>query len=1184
MNTSKTYLEVPAQPVDQGIKLPVLVSLDSAFKGITCASLVITFDPKVIKLIDTAPANSDITLSVNEKTFDTGLVPIEISSSSGNPGKFDFVKLVFEIVGDFGSSTQLIADTPYVVYSDATSSAGKGAKAVISVIPKPLEVPDKDLPKALTSQYYMNSIWSNGGTPPLKWSSPDMPEGLYISSDGNISGWPDFVGKASFNVCVTDSSKIALKCSAVLSISSEAGPLISLGAMNETMTYGDEYCIPIKVHGGLPPLNWKLKSGSLPSGIDLTKDGKLKGKCLSTGLYRAYIVTTDSSGNSIEQQVDIKCNMLTHGISVGVLKKVQTMTAVPNLVKHSYNFAIDISLKSGFIKNLKAEIYLNRRKVWRGFFTNGMQKISLSGIQSGIQLLEIKLLNNIKAIGTVGKIKKIIIKEANSKGTLVINPLLNEIVGKYNTFAKVVIMPGTSDGLLITGQNTIDIFEISENGILTRTNTCKSSGIDILVHKIPGLSHNNTFYGYVESRRSFILLYEGRGKKWYTRAVPIGQDAFSISAVDIDNDGYVEALLGTSSGLAKINIEPGVSIETIPYLKTTFNEEVSSIAYTSMDNWGNRKIISSNKYSGSTSIINTPLSQNSLPSSLEMSGQPVALAKGNLGGKMSSDIAVACRTSNKVHIYNEDGNGVFNERYTVDTGAAPLNMILADLNGEGMQSVITADSASNTISVIMPDNKNYLKAELYQGPDCPNKLAAIRDNKGHVHIIASGSCKNELMVWSTCAEQPSCQVSLLPISSQPIPRGSAWRGQPTVFIGNSGAKNLIVKNIRLTSIFMNKFFIMNMPELPLILKPGKIISLDLIMLGDDNAVKGCNVEIVTNDPVYPCICFPIKIISSQTEKLAQIMPGIVKFSAHKESRRISFISCTGKKAALISLKITGKHSAAFKLTNLPAMPLNFNSYFDINAEIDISKFGYECMLYEAYLIAEVKIEGKDLLLASRLEYNPVWPEIDVVPPILNFGAVEYGNEKILSAEVENVFSGDLYVSRVEISGDGADKFSISSISKSLPAFIPSESSFKIGVNYKSCSMGENAEAVLNVYSNSPYNRCAQVKLSSISISADIIITPEKLSLNGVFMYDILAEGIIQLYNFGAGKGHVSISKIEGPFSVNGEVFPLEFYGLTEVKVTADKPEEACIQSGYIEFSTNDPINPLIKVLLTASWN
>ncbi|HEX3377736.1 MAG TPA: FG-GAP-like repeat-containing protein [Candidatus Acidoferrales bacterium] len=79
---------------------------------------------------------------------------------------------------------------------------------------------------------------------------------------------------------------------------------------------------------------------------------------------------------------------------------------------------------------------------------------------------------------------------------------------------------------------------------------------------------------------------------------------------------------------------------------------------------------------------------------------PVGIVAANFTGS-SPDLVVADETANNADVLIGNGDGTFNTPISLPTGNSPIALATADLNGDSTLDLVTANNASNTVSVTL---------------------------------------------------------------------------------------------------------------------------------------------------------------------------------------------------------------------------------------------------------------------------------------------------------------------------------------------------------------------------------------------------------------------------------------------------------------------------------------------------
>jgi hypothetical protein len=184
-----------------------------------------------------------------------------------------------------------------VLVSDA-SMPGRQATAMLTIsIRAPLVISTSSLPGGRVGAAYSASIMASGGATPyvFRVSSGALPPGLTLSAQGAISGSPTQVGAFGFTVSATDGSSPQETASANLSIT-VTGPLLIAQTMLPAGTVGAAYSQALSASGGVPPYQWMVSSGALPTGLMLNAaTGVISGTPSSSGTFTFGVTVADAS-------------------------------------------------------------------------------------------------------------------------------------------------------------------------------------------------------------------------------------------------------------------------------------------------------------------------------------------------------------------------------------------------------------------------------------------------------------------------------------------------------------------------------------------------------------------------------------------------------------------------------------------------------------------------------------------------------------------------------------------------------------------------------------------------------------------------------------------------------------------------------------------------------------------------
>ncbi len=137
------------------------------------------------------------------------------------------------------------------------------------------------------------------------------------------------------------------------------------------------------------------------------------------------------------------------------------------------------------------------------------------------------------------------------------------------------------------------------------------------------------------------------------------------------------------------------------------------VAIGDLDGDGKADMVSANTNSGSFSVYRNTSSPGSITAAsfaarvdFPTGASPVSVAIGDVDGDGKPDITVANQDAASVSVYRNTSNpgsltaASFAAPLAFSTGAQPYSVVLSDVDGDGKPDIITANAASNTISIL----------------------------------------------------------------------------------------------------------------------------------------------------------------------------------------------------------------------------------------------------------------------------------------------------------------------------------------------------------------------------------------------------------------------------------------------------------------------------------------------------
>ena len=165
---------------------------------------------------------------------------------------------------------------------------------------QPLAITTESLPTALVGQAYSAQLTAEGGTPPYTWKLDQgaLPDGILVSTDGEVKGSPTKEAKASVAIAVTDKDGATKSRIYVLEVKA-GGLVITSSSPLAKGQEGKAYKVQLKAQGGDAPYFWGLKSGKLPAGLGLGSDGRITGTPTADGTFNFEIKALDDGSPTL---------------------------------------------------------------------------------------------------------------------------------------------------------------------------------------------------------------------------------------------------------------------------------------------------------------------------------------------------------------------------------------------------------------------------------------------------------------------------------------------------------------------------------------------------------------------------------------------------------------------------------------------------------------------------------------------------------------------------------------------------------------------------------------------------------------------------------------------------------------------------------------------------------------------
>jgi hypothetical protein len=190
-----------------------------------------------------------------------------------------------------------------------------------------------------------------------------------------------------------------------------------------------------------------------------------------------------------------------------------------------------------------------------------------------------------------------------------------------------------------------------------------------------------------------ILIGKGDGTMWIGKSFPVGAGASAITVGDFNLDGIPD-LAVTNSADTSVSVLLGVGDGTFQAQKkfsTGWNPV--SVICADLNNDGFPDLAVLNADGGSVSILGGNGNGTFRPAvTAETGSAPVAMAAGDFNGDGIVDLATANLTGTQVTILTGKGTGLFYPPVSYSAGIGPVALAVSDFNGDGAPDVAVAVS------------------------------------------------------------------------------------------------------------------------------------------------------------------------------------------------------------------------------------------------------------------------------------------------------------------------------------------------------------------------------------------------------------------------------------------------------------------------------------------------------------
>ena len=206
-----------------------------------------------------------------------------------------------------------------------------------------------------------------------------------------------------------------------------------------------------------------------------------------------------------------------------------------------------------------------------------------------------------------------------------------------------------------------------------------------------------------------VLLGNGDGAFQNEQTFFAGYEPRSLAVADVNGDGIPDLIVCDSgflfnSGRVSVLLGNGNGTFQEPHSFAT-GYQPRSVAVADVNGDGKPDLIVANANFGGPGSVSVLLGTGDgffqAPSTFSTGAAPVSVAVADVNGDGVPDIITANFIDNSVSVLLGNGDGSFQNQRMFAAGQAPYSVAVADVNGDGKPDILVANSADNDVSILL---------------------------------------------------------------------------------------------------------------------------------------------------------------------------------------------------------------------------------------------------------------------------------------------------------------------------------------------------------------------------------------------------------------------------------------------------------------------------------------------------
>ena len=273
-----------------------------------------------------------------------------------------------------------------------------------------------------------------------------------------------------------------------------------------------------------------------------------------------------------------------------------------------------------------------------------------------------------------------------------------------------------------------------------------------------------------------ILLGAGNGTFGAKADFATGTNPYAVAMGDVNGDGKPDVVTANNSDTVSVLLNTAAgALGFATHADYPTGAGTYCVAIGDLNGDGRPDLATANFTAGTASVLlGTGGGAFSAKTDYPAGAGPVGVAIGDVNGDGKADLAVANNTASTASVLLGDGSGALGAKSDFATGDRPFWVSIADLDGDGKQDLATANDNANTVSVLLNASTSAVafaaKTDFATGTGPVN--IAIAD--------LNGDGRPDLATANHDAGTVGTLLSTLPSGTIAVTGGAAYTNQATV--------------------------------------------------------------------------------------------------------------------------------------------------------------------------------------------------------------------------------------------------------------------------------------------------------------------------------------------------------------------------------------------------------------------